>query len=189
LNEYIFMPELVGLGGQNLSAWLQDNDLLKRKGSGLPDWLIRVFDVEKALKLEKDLRADSGIPTLCFTMDEMLAELDIKRFDIEARYPIKEFLQKILDEHYNEAKATDSFFEFISEPYFRNYCLRLIGIHYRSQFWSGWTQVTIQITEKKQRKATSGKNKGKIVDSYRILHLGYHVERIQNLTLLKEVEV
>ena len=175
---YIFMPELVGLGARNLSGWLEDNQLLVRKGPSLPDWLVRVLDVEKALKLEKDLRKEIG-PTLCFTMDEMIADSEWNRLVEDVNIP-KKLLQNILDEHYDLAKATDKFYEFISEPFVPNYCIRLIGIKFKSGFWKGWTEVTVQICKTYMKKW-----KGELKKRSRVLSLGFHVERADGKLLTK----
>jgi hypothetical protein len=169
---YVFLPEIVRtLGGSNLSKWLDEQKLLLH-----PQAFKRELDIEKTVLLEKDFRHEMTEPTICFTVDEALKELD----DLP-----RDFLLKALAEHYEKAKATDKFYEWISEPYGAGklgYCLRIIGIKYRSGFWEGYVQVTVQIAEKYLQKW-----KQAMKTRVHVKTLGFHVEKA-SCRLLRELE-
>lgn len=167
---YVFMPEMVGnVFVRNLSKWIDDNNLLKH-----PYLFVREFDVEKALKIEYEWRTsgENLEPTLCFTIDEMLPNLD-------AQIP-RDLLLKVLDNHFNEAKKTKDFYEYISEPYAASRCIRLIGQHYKGGAYEGWSEITVQVVEKYKQKW-----KGSFKDRSRVLTLGFHVEKADPCPLRK----
>jgi glutamine amidotransferase PdxT len=165
---YVFMPELVGVWRYNLSKWIIDNQLLIKNGFTCK------FDVEKALKIEHELRTSegNGEPTLCFTTDEMIEHFD-------QRLP-KTLLLKVLDEHFNRAKQSREFYEYITAPYFADRCLRLINCIYRSGDFTGWTEITVQVVQKYKKKW-----KEQLVDRSSVLNLGFHVEKADNALVKK----
>lgn len=139
------------------------------------EWNKQVLDVEKTIQLELTLRkeTENKEPILVWTIEEVLKGW---------KEVPKEFILKVIDENYDKAKVVDRYYEYISEPYhteaFRNpRLLRLIGIHYKGGFWDGWTEVTVQIAEKKIAKNTKK-------EKVNVLVLGFHVERVTEKQLL-----